>query len=275
MRKGDDVRQVIDAHCHIYPDKIAEKAAAAIGAFYDISMRYDGRLTTLLQAEDAAGIGRSLVFSVATKPTQTVAINQYIVETVARYEGRLLGLGTIHPDNTEAEAHVAYMLAHGLRGVKLHPDIQGTAVDDKRCMRIYAACEGRLPVLLHTGDSRYDFSNPERLLHVLDRFPALTVIGAHFGGYSVWQEAAKQLAGRPNLYVDCSSSLFAMSAEEGRRLVHAYGADRVLFGTDYPMWSPTEELERFDAMELTERESEQILHGNAEKLFGFEISENT
>lgn len=264
------MRQIIDAHCHIYPDKIAEKAARAIGAFYHIPMHYDGRMETMLREGAAAGIGRYLVFSVATKPTQTVSINDYIVETVARHEGQMLGLGTIHPDNTEPGVHVEFMLAHGLRGVKLHPDIQGVALDDPRCMRIFEACEGRLPVLLHTGDRRFDYSNPNRLLPVLERFPHLTVIGAHFGGYSVWQDATEMLAGHENLYVDCSSSLFAMSPEEGRRLVRAWGADRVLFGTDYPMWNPTEEVARVEALGLTEEENEQVFHRNAEKLFGFE-----
>ena len=63
---------MIDAHCHIYPDKIAEKATRAIGAFYHIPMHYDGRMETMLREGAAAGIGRYLVFSVATKPTQTV-----------------------------------------------------------------------------------------------------------------------------------------------------------------------------------------------------------
>lgn len=263
------MRKIIDTHCHIYPDKIAEKAAKAIGEFYHITMRNDGRMDTLLRAGAAAGIDQFLVFSVATKPSQTVSINEYIVETVARHEGQMLGLGTIHPDNTEPGVHVEYMLAHGLCGVKLHPDIQGVALDDPRCMRIFEECEGRLPVLLHTGDSRYDFSNPNRLLPVLERFPRLTVIGAHFGGYSIWQSAAEVLAGRENFYVDCSSSLFAMTPEEGRRLVRAYGAEHVLFGTDFPMWDPMEEVARFDALELSERESRLILSENAERLFGF------
>lgn len=269
------MRQIIDAHCHIYPDKIAEKAANAIGAFYHIPARHDGKLDTLLRCGAAAGIDRYLVFSVATKPTQTVSINDYIVETVARHEGQMLGLGTIHPDNTEPGVHVEYMLAHGLRGVKLHPDIQGVALDDPRCMRIFEACEGRLPVLLHTGDKRFDYSNPNRLLPVLERFPHLTVIGAHFGGYSLWQCATEALAGRENLYVDCSSSLFAMSPEEGRHLVRAWGADHVLFGTDFPMWTPADEVARVEALGLTEEENERVFHKNAEKLFGFEKREST
>ena len=70
--------------------------------------------------------------------------------------------------------------------------------------------------------------------------------------------------------VDCSSSLYSLDSNTARDLVRRYGADRVLFGTDYPMWEPKAELERFFAMGLTEEENELILHKNAEKLFGIE-----
>ena len=62
---------------------------------------------------------------------------------------------------------------------------------------------------MHTGDSRYDNSNPNRLLPVMEIYSDLTVIGAHFGGYSIWEEASKKLCSLPNLYVDTCSSFFA------------------------------------------------------------------
>jgi predicted TIM-barrel fold metal-dependent hydrolase len=84
----------------------------------------------------------------------------------------------------------------------------------------------------------------------------------------MWQEAARQLAGNyENLWVDCSSSFFALNKDEARDLIHAYGADRVLFGTDYPMWSPTEELKVFRSLELDPQEEQAILWNNAARLF--------
>lgn len=263
------MRQIIDCHCHIYPDKIAEKASAATGRFYDIPMCCDGKISTMLEEGKKAGISRFLVFSVATKPEQTNSINRYIASTVAEHPDTMLGLGTMHPDDPNIAREAEHILSLDLRGVKLHPEIQGIALDDPRCMAIYEACEGRLPLILHTGDKRYDMSNPNRLIPILKRFPRMTVVGAHFGGWSIWSEAAEQLAGIENFYVDCSSSLYALTADEARRIVRLYGADRVLFGTDYPMWHPLEEVNRFDAIGLTREENEAILHGNAEKLFGF------
>ena len=132
--------------------------------------------------------------------------------------------------------------------------------------------KNNLPVLLHTGDSRYDYSNPERMKRVLEDFPELTVIGAHFGGWSCWKKAAETLSGYKNFYVDCSSSFDWLTSEESRDLVRKYGADHVLFATDFPMWNHETELERFNEMNLTDEENRLILYKNALKLFS--IDEN-
>ena len=104
----------------------------------------------------------------------------------------------------------------------------------------------------------------------LDKFPDLTVIGAHFAGWSIWQEATEKLAGTPNLYVDLSSSLYALSPETALELIHAYGSDRVLWGTDYPMWESVSEMEYFNKLDLTESERSQILYENAAKLLNID-----
>lgn len=260
--------QIIDAHCHIYPEAIARKAAANTGKFYDgLPATCDGTVETLLREGGKVGIEHYVVQSVATKPEQVKSINEFIAREVAAFPGKLTGLGTLHPDSEDIEGDVQHLIDLGLKGVKLHPDIQKFKIDDYRCLHIYDLCEGRLPILMHTGDNRFDYSNPNRLLPVLEIYRGLTVIGAHFGGYSIWHEAAEQLHGIPNLYVDCSSTMFALSDPEVVDLIHIYGADRVLFGTDYPMWSPVDELEHFNRLPLTEAERQLILHQNAERIF--------
>ena len=262
--------RVFDAHCHIYPAKIAQKAAAATATFYDnLGETYDGTVQTLFAKGE--GIDRFLVQSVATKPEQVRSINEFIAAEVAQFPDRLYGFGALHPESETLTEDIAHLRELGLHGVKLHPDIQRFRLDSKACFALCEQCEGVLPLLLHTGDRRYSFSNPEQLLPLLHRFPRLTVIAAHFGGYSVWDEAARQLAGRfENLWVDCSSSFFAMENERAKELIAAYGAERVLFGTDYPMWNPAQELERFVGLRLPQRDAENILYNNAARLFGFD-----
>ncbi len=261
--------KIIDAHCHIYPDKIAEKAAEATCDFYNgLGSTLDGTVSTLLKEAQIAGIDHCIVQSVATTPKQVSSINNFIADVVSQSDGKFTGLGTLHPDSEDVKADVEEIISLGLKGVKLHPDIQKFKIDDYRMLKIYELCEGRLPLLIHTGDHRYDFSNPNRMMPILDIYQNLTVIGAHFGGWSVWEEATKQLCKYENFYVDCSSSLYAITPEKAKELMLAYGMDRVLFGTDYPMWKPEEEVQRFMKIDLTEQEREDILCNNAAKLFG-------
>jgi len=260
---------VIDAHCHIYPDKIADKASQNTGRFYDMPMANNGKLSTLLENGVKAGIDRFVVQSVATTPKQVSSINRFIAESVAAYPDKLYGLGTLHPDGVDLEADVNELIALGLKGVKLHPDIQQFKLDDYRCLKIYELCEQHgLPLLIHTGDSRYDFSNPNRLIPILDIYKNLQVVGAHFGGWSIWEEASELLKDRENFYVDTSSSFYAMDNETVRRIIANYGVDRVIFGTDYPMWNVEDEKERFDSLGYGEEEREKMLCLNAVRVFG-------
>ncbi len=261
---------IIDCHCHIYPDKIADKAVESIRSFYDIDMGYDGRYSTLIENGSKNGVKHFIIFSVATTPKQVQSINSFIADAVNKGGGLMTGLGSLHPDSDDIEEDYRHIKEIGLKGVKLHPDFQKISIDDKRCERIYELCRGEMPVLLHTGDCRYDFSNPDRLTPILEKYPDLTVIGAHFGGWSVWDEAVSKLSNYPNFYVDCSSSLYGMSAEKAKRIVRTYGADKVLFGTDFPMWPYEGELERFFEMNLTDEETEKILFKNAVRLFGID-----
>ena len=84
---------IIDAHAHIFPDKIADRAAEGIGGFYGITAKFDGTLKTLMEQEIAAGVDKFLVQSVATVPEQVCSINNYISGCVSQYPDRLIGFG--------------------------------------------------------------------------------------------------------------------------------------------------------------------------------------
>ena len=263
--------RIIDTHAHIYPDKIALKAAKSIGDFYDIPMQMDGTLSTLLAQGEAAGISRFLVQSVAVTWERVQAINNFIARSVAEQPEKLIGFGTMHPDHPEMEKELDRILSLGLRGVKLHPDFQRFMLDAPSAIRLFEAmAERSLPLLVHTGDYRHPYSHPERMARALDHVPALKAICAHLGGWSVWNDAWRILAGRSNVYVDCSSSLYAMKPEDAVRVMRRYRISHVFFGTDYPMWSAKDEIERFMALPLTDEEREMILHQNFERFIGEE-----
>lgn len=262
---------ITDAHCHIYPEKIAERAVAGTDNFYGGRSVCRGTVEDLLNEGAKAGIDRFLVQSVATSPKQVNSINEFIAAEVAKHPEKLIGFGTLHPDSEDIRGDIKHLLSLGLRGVKLHPDIQAFKIDDYRCLKIYELCEQEgLTILMHTGDRRYDYSNSNRLLPVLEIYTGLTVIGAHLGGWSVWEDASRAYEGIPNFYVDCSSSMPYLEKETVKSIIRRYGAEKVLFGTDYPMWSPEKEIETFFSLGLDESEIRCILNSNVKKLLNLE-----
>ncbi|HIT53635.1 MAG TPA: amidohydrolase [Candidatus Fimivicinus intestinavium] len=256
---------VIDAHAHIFPEKIARKATEHIGQFYGCSMAADGTVANLLRWGDQYGVDRFVVHSVATTVRQVDSINGFIASQVELHPQRLIGFAALHPDSGRIAQQVEQALQMGLTGVKLHPDFQEFYIDEEKAFPIYEAIEGRMPLLIHTGDSRTEYSKPWRLARVLERFPKLDVIAAHFGGYSEWENGALSLSLK-NVYVDTSSSQFVLTPHQVRELIDIFGADHVLFGTDYPMWNPEEELQKLSLVPMTQQEREWILHGNLERL---------
>lgn len=264
--------KIIDSHAHIFPQKISEKASGAIGEFYNISMHHNGMAHILTELSKAAGISTSLVCSTATTPHQVEAINDFIFEKCRQYEN-FIGLATLHQDMEDAEAEVERIEKMGLRGIKLHPDFQKLNIDDEKMFPTYALLEKKkLPILYHTGDDRYDFSSPERLIKVMEKFPDLICIAAHFGGYASWDKAKKYPKSK-NLYFDTSSSLDVIKPAQALSLIEKFGVEQFMFGTDFPMWTPKEEIEKVLALGLSEKDYEQIFSKNFERLFGLSDEE--
>lgn len=261
---------ITDAHTHIFPPKIVEKAVGAIGEFYDIPMRHPGSPESLIESGKTIGVRKYLVCSTATHPKQVESINDFILES-CREHREFLGFGTLHPGFGDITGEVARVKELGLFGIKLHPDFQRFFIDDPAAFPIYEACDrAGLPILFHTGDDRYDWSSPARMEAVARRFPGLICIAAHFGGYNHWQDVERYRE-LPNVWFDTSSTLFKLSRERALELLELLGTRRFMFGTDFPMWDHGEELERFLSLGLSTEERDDILYKNFQRLFGVEL----
>lgn len=261
--------QVIDCHCHVYPPRIAERAVAAVGAFYDIPMDVEnGTPEGLLAACEGTPIQRFIIHSVATRPEQVASINDFIASECAAHP-EFTGFMTLHQDLTDdqLEREIDRACALGLRGIKLHPDTQAVDMDDPRLLRIYEIAEGRLPLIIHTGDYRYDYSHPRRLQRILRDFPNLVVDAAHFGGWSIYDLAVEYLE-HENCFLDMSSSIALLGMRRTEELTRIYGTDRIMFGSDFPMWDPSSELRVFTSGHFTDDELEDLLQNNALRFLG-------
>ena len=266
--------EIIDAHAHIYPEKIAAKATDTIGVFYDIKMQMPkGTPEQLLLSGSMAGISRYVVHSVATTAHQVRSINEFIKREVEAHP-EFIGFITLHQDLSEEEviSEVEWACECGMKGIKLHPDFQKFNIDDEIAEKFYRAASGKLPILLHMGDDRYEYSKPKRLAAMAKKYPDTTFIAAHFGGYSEWDQVWKHLVGR-DVWFDTSSTFWELPAEKAREIALAHGTEKLLFGSDYPASLPAQAIEDVLTMNLSEEDNEKIFYRNAEKLFGLEISE--
>ena len=124
--------EVIDAHCHIYPEKIAEKAVRGTDKFYDIVSKFKGTASELIEQKAFNGVDKFVVQSVATTPHQVKSINEFVAKEVELYGDFIVGLGTLHPESQTIKEDVLHLIELGLKGVKLHPDIQNFKIDEER-----------------------------------------------------------------------------------------------------------------------------------------------
>ena len=256
--------QIFDIHTHVYPDEIAPKATESVRQFYQIrGADMDGRAGTLLERGKQAGISRFLILPVAIRPDRVQGINDFILHQTQLHP-EFVGFGTVHAAMEGLTDELHRIQDMGLRGIKMHPDSQRFHIDDPRLYPLYEAMEGRLPVMLHMGDQRYNYSHPLKLRKILDQFPRLQVIAAHFGGYSMFETAKEQLSDK-NCIFDISSAMMFMGPGEAEKYINHYGAERMAYGTDFPLWYPVEEVNRFLQLKLTASQFEQIAHKTAEE----------
>lgn len=259
--------EIIDAHAHIYPEKIAEKATGAIGAFYDLVMENSkGTTERLIEEGSRAGVSRYVVHSCATKAHQVRSINEFIKSELDKHS-EFIGFMTLHQDLTEEEIYeeVSWCLKNGFKGVKLHPDFQKFNIDSEEAEKFYRVIGDKMPILLHTGDDRYEFSKPYRLVNMAKKYKNVNFIGAHFGGYRCWDDC-HIYKGIENVYFDTCSALPFLGTERAKALIDMLGVEKFFFGTDFPMWDATDELKRFNAIKLSEKERELILSKNLKNL---------
>ncbi|HEY8348871.1 MAG TPA: hypothetical protein VIM13_03450 [Clostridia bacterium] len=119
---------VIDFHTHCFPDELAAKAVASLSEKACIPAMLNGTLSDLKRSMEANNITGSVLFNIATKPSQTAKINDWAVRI--QDEG-IISFGSIHPLCEDWESELKRIKELGLRGIKFHPEYQEFYVDDE------------------------------------------------------------------------------------------------------------------------------------------------
>jgi uncharacterized protein len=200
---------VIDFHVH-------QPAAAAYGP------------DEYLAGMDELGVDTSVVFTYEGLLRPSRAANDSLAAWVARAPERLVAFATVDPRDAGASDEIARCVGElGMRGVKLHPWLQGFSAHEPGLQDVCATA-GRLgiPVLFHDGTP--PFSTPLQLAALARRHPGTAIVLGHGGLHDLWREAVEAVLTTGNVHLCmCGTPGYAM-----RAIVARCPFDRLLFGTD-------------------------------------------
>lgn len=215
----------------------------AIGREFGREPSGDGSPEDLLAHLDRAGLSRAICFTAALKPDQMIPANSWMLN-VRRTYSRLLPLGTVHPGHPAWESELDRLERNGIHGLKIHPDLTGIALGSPLWRPIWEAAENRFLIMLHMGPTKKGaatLSAPHELALILNTFRNLRVVAAHLGGLHLWEETLTHLAGQ-DLHLDTSCCPEVVPSQYLRRLLQLHDHERILFGSDYPLFAPDQAL---------------------------------
>ena len=203
-------------------------------------------------------------------------VHKNLYDMKQRYPGRFYVFADIDTRNTSAESVEAIRKAieeYGLDGIKIHPNNTGVDLDSSYNQPIIAyAQENKIPVAIHSyPHTENDRSAAYRIVNVLEQYPELTVIVSHMGAHQ-WEQLLPTHA-----YVDISAILPDYVRTYGiaktNEILRSFGADRLIFATDYPdsrILEPDEiygsYFDILNQMDFTQEEAEKIAYGNISEI---------
>jgi predicted TIM-barrel fold metal-dependent hydrolase len=269
---------IIDAHVHLFPDRLAE----AIRRWFDAhawSIEHRIGVEECLTRLREGGIDRCVALPYAHKPGIADALNEFTAGIATRHPDQVWPCCTVFPGEEGNEARLDKALAGGFRGVKIHCHVMKIAPDDARLDPVWrASARYRRPVTIHCGrepalqgygvDTR-DVSGADRLKRALDRHPDAIVIVPHLG-VDEPERFEAMLRDYPGLYLDTTMACTGYFAYEPSPDIIRRNPDRVLYGTDFPNlpYAWDRELKTLKALRLPAADEAKILSGNAARLFG-------
>ena len=265
----------IDAHIHILPDAVHEANPGSEDAWLHADLHQYREMMDALNIEKAVIMPLNDPWLMSMEFTIS-AVHQNLFDMKKRYPGKFYAFADVDTRNTPAESVDAICKAideYGLDGIKLHANNTGVAVDSEYNQAIFAFAQERgIPVAIHSyPNSEDDFCAAERIVRVTEQYPNLTIIVSHMGAYQ-WETIMLTRA-----YVDISAILpdyvRAYGVQKTNEILRRFGADRLIFATDYPdnrFLQPDEIYDSYfdilNQMDFTEVEAKKIAYENIVKV---------
>ena len=270
--------RIIDAHVHLSDNAQDELIPyAALNG-----LRYS--LDELLRLMDESGITSGFLLSPPIRGGLPLP-NEMILELCGRSEGMLSPVLTVEPSPESVVKALALARRNRgeIRGFKIRLGYLKVFADDPVFGALYDYAESEeLPVMFHTGDTAshtgsLEHCHPLTLDRLANHRTELKIIACHFG--NPWtQDVGELIYKHPNVYADISGLvvggskysfgyLDSVAEQVTRAIYYAGGAEKVIFGTDYPVSTPALALELVGKLKIDSEDAERILWKNAAKVF--------
>ena len=275
---------IIDFHTHIFPPEMCANRERYLDQdrwFRALYSNPKARMATaedLIAAIDEAGVDVAVTFGFAWADERLCREhNAYVVDAMRRYPDRLVGFAMAQPlAGRQAIADAEWCLDRGLRGIgELMPDGQDYTWDDDAVQPfVQFVAERGVPLLTHSNESlghaypgKGDVG-PAMLYRLAMRYPALTLVCAHWGGGLPFYELMPEVrAACANVYYDTAASVYLYD-DAIYRVAEACAPGKVLFGSDYPLVKPGRYVKRIRALGLAPDVEAALLGGTAARLLG-------
>ncbi|WP_025322002.1 amidohydrolase family protein [Deferrisoma camini] len=278
---------ILDAHTHIAPPELRQDRRSFFAGEPDFELLYrdpKARLigaTDLVEYLDANRIQAACSFGFPWNDDgKTRLCDDYVLDAAARYPGRIVPFACVNPlRGRQAVREAERCLSAGARGLGeiatcgagLGPEVRSGLAPLAEL-----AAEAGVPVLLHTNEAvghSYPGKAPmslEEIYQLVRRHPRTRWILAHWGGglfvyHLLRREADDVLA---NVWYDTAAGPFLYKPDVFRRFLNIAGADRLVFGSDYPLLGLPRYLREMDAAGVRGPEREAVLGGNLARLLG-------
>ncbi|MDP9472953.1 MAG: amidohydrolase [Chloroflexota bacterium] len=284
-RDGGAITGVVDAHTHIFSPEVVRGRDAFVGRDLWFEQLYADPRALLVTGEDLvrsmdkAGIDRAVVCGFPWHdPGICREHNDYLAEACGASGGRLVWLATVSPgEGAPAGAEVQRAVSLGASGVgELNADAQrfdlmrpanvGPMVDT--CVAL------DLPLMLHATEPvghvyrGKGTATPDRLLAFLAAYPDLRVVAAHWGGGLPFYELMPEVAAvAARVTYDSAASTYLYRFPVFRTVIDLVGAERVMFGSDFPVLRQDRFLRRVLDLGLSEEDAAALLSGTAHRVY--------
>ena len=274
---------VIDIHTHIFPPDVRDERDnylsrdATFRELYADPKAHIATAEELLASMDEVGIDRSVALGFAWTDAELCRRhNEYLLEAGARSGGRIVPFCTVQPSEKGSRDELKRCAVAGARGLgELRPQSQGYSLIDSGEADLlgWAADAFDLALLFHaTEPVGHPYPGKaglplDQLGRFVNDFPGATVIAAHWGGglpfYALMPEVKSSLH---MTYFDTAATGFLYTPDVYRACIELVGADRILFGSDFPLVPQQHALELMRKASMDDEARTLIEGENARRL---------